>query len=190
MEEFKTKIPVVRKPKLEHLNRQIAPLAHTPMYNWHKFWSRKTWNVVAKFIQAYCPSGGVVLDPFAGSGVTILEALRHGRRAIASDVLPVSTELMRLTIKPVQLERLTEAYERVSAKVKDKILRLYMTRCRNCECEFPFTCAIWTQQRAGKAPISRRCTEVRYLECPNCHDRRDSRTRSTNSVLMRQTHTR
>ena len=59
-----------------HLNRQISPQVHTPMYNWHKFWSRKTWNVVAKFIKTYCPEEGVVFDPFAGSGVVAMEALR------------------------------------------------------------------------------------------------------------------
>ena len=58
-DEFDTKVPTVRQSKIEHLNRQIPPEAHTPMYNWHKFWSRKTWNVVAKFIEPYCPKGGV-----------------------------------------------------------------------------------------------------------------------------------
>ena len=44
MSEFETKIPTIEKSEINHLNRQIPPEAHTPMYNWHKFWSRKTWN--------------------------------------------------------------------------------------------------------------------------------------------------
>ena len=40
------------------------------MYNWHKFWGRKTWNVVSEFVDTYCDKDGVVLDPFSGSGVT------------------------------------------------------------------------------------------------------------------------
>lgn len=31
------------------------------------------------FIKAACPKGGVVLDPFAGSGTTVVVARRHGR---------------------------------------------------------------------------------------------------------------
>jgi hypothetical protein len=53
MSEFDTKIPTIEKSEVNHLNRQIPPLAHTAMYNWHKFWSRKTWNVVGEFIKTY-----------------------------------------------------------------------------------------------------------------------------------------
>ena len=129
-DEFDIKIPKIHKPKIDQLNRQIPPEAHTPMYNWHKFWSRKTWNVVAEFIKTYCPPNGVTFDPFAGSGVAAFEALKHGRRAIVCDILPVSTEIIRLTIKPVSLIRLQEAYKRVEDKVKNKIMSLYKTKCR------------------------------------------------------------
>jgi len=175
--EFATKIPVIRKSTINHLNRQIPPEAHTPMYNWHKFWSRKTWNVVAEFIKTYCPPNGVTFDPFAGSGVAAFEALKHGRRAIVCDILPISTEVIRLTIKPVSLIKLQEAYERVEDKVKNKILSLYKTKCRKCGHEFPFTCAIWKQERDGKDnPIKRECIEIRYVSCPMCGDRREKNT--------------
>ncbi|PIY71769.1 hypothetical protein COY87_04430, partial [Candidatus Roizmanbacteria bacterium CG_4_10_14_0_8_um_filter_33_9] len=176
-DEFDTKIPKIHKPKINQLNRQIPPEAHTPMYNWHKFWSRKTWNVVAEFIKTYCPPNGVTFDPFAGSGVAAFEALKHGRRAIVCDILPVSTEIIRLTIKPVSLTRLQEAYKRVEEKVKNKIMSLYMTKCRKCGNEFPLTCAIWIQERSDKnSPIQRKCLEVRYSSCTRCGDRRDKNT--------------
>lgn len=176
-DEFDTKIPTIKRPKIDHLNRQIPPEAHTPMYNWHKFWSRKTWNVVAEFIKTYCPEDGVVFDPFAGSGVVAFEALKNGRRAIVADILPVSTEIIRLTIKPVSLIKLREAYKRVEEKVKNKILNLYTTLCRKCDREFPFTCAIWQQKdREKEKPIGRKCLEIRYSACPICGDRREKDT--------------
>lgn len=176
-DEFDTKIPKIHKPKIDQLNRQIPPEAHTPMYNWHKFWSRKTWNVVAEFIKTYCPPNGVTFDPFAGSGVAAFEALKHGRRAIVCDILPVSTEIIRLTIKPVSLTKLQEAYKRVEEKVKNKIMSLYKTKCRKCGNEFPLTCAIWVQERSDKdSPIKRKCLEIRYSSCTRCGDRRDKNT--------------
>ncbi len=134
------------------------------MYVWHKFWGRKTWNVVAEYIKTYCPEGGVVLDPFAGSGVVAMEALKAGRKAIVCDLLPIATEITRLTLKPVNLEQLHRAFERVAGRVKSKILDLYNTSCRNCGHIFPFTCAVWEKGR---------CVEIRYDACPRCGDRRD-----------------
>lgn len=106
--------------EITHLNRQIPPLAHTSMYLWHKYWSRKTWNVVSEFIKTYCPENGIVFDPFAGSGITAMEALKNGRRAIVCDLNPIATEIIRLTIKPVDQIKLHEAFERVEKKLKSR----------------------------------------------------------------------
>ncbi|MFQ5853164.1 MAG: DNA methyltransferase [Candidatus Binatia bacterium] len=170
--------PSVARPHV-HIDRQIPPLAHTPMYVWHKFWGRKTWNVVGEYIKTYCPEGGVVLDPFAGSGIVAMEALKIGRKAIVCDLLPIATEITRLTIKSVDLGQLQQAFDRVAKRAKNHILELYETRCRNCRHPFPFTCAVWEK---------RRCIEVRYQACPQCGDRRerDCRpNRSDHALLQR-----
>ena len=147
-----------------HLSRQIPPLAHTSMYLWHKYWSRKTWNVVGEYIKNYCPEGGIVFDPFAGSGITAMEALKNGRRAIVCDLIPIATEITRLTIKPVNEVHLYEAFKRVEEKVKDKIQNLYLTKCRKCRKEIIFDCAIWKGEE---------CLEIRYQSCPHCGDRQE-----------------
>jgi 16S rRNA G966 N2-methylase RsmD len=138
------------------------------MYLWHKYWSRKTWNVVGEFIKTYCPEGGIVFDPFAGSGVTAMEALKNGRRVIVCDLNPIATEIIRLTIKPVNEIHLYEAFKRVEKKVKDKIEDLYLTLCRNCGKEIVFDCAVWE----GNS-----CREIRYQSCSYCGDRRDKNTK-------------
>lgn len=38
------------------------------------------------FIRSCCPPGGIVLDPFSGSGTTAEEAVKLGRRCIAIDI--------------------------------------------------------------------------------------------------------
>jgi hypothetical protein len=149
------------------------------MYVWHKYWARKTWNVVAEYIKTYCPEGGIVLDPFAGSGVVAMEALKSGRKAIVCDLLPIATEIIRLTLKPVDLGKLGQAFRRVEGRVKSRILDLYETTCRNCRCVFPFTCAVWEKGR---------CVEVRYEVCPRCGDRqeKDCRPNKHDQVLLQK----
>ncbi|MCC6690473.1 MAG: DNA adenine methylase, partial [Bacteroidia bacterium] len=148
-----------RYAEVEHLNRQIPPEAHTAMYNFHKYWSRKTWNVVGKFVETYCAKGKIVFDPFGGSGVSAIEALKIGRKAIICDLNPLATELIRLTIKPVSLTQLHEAFKRVEKKVKKKIQDLYLTKCRKCKHIFPFDVAIWKDDDI---------TSIRYYSCPGC----------------------
>jgi DNA modification methylase len=166
--EFEQRVSQIKKPEFKHLNRQIPPEAHTPMYNFHKYWSRKTWNVVGEYIETYCPKNGIVYDPFGGSGVTAIEALKRGRKAIISDISPLATELTRLTIKYIPLEKIKEAFEIIEKKVKEKILELYKTKCRNCNSEIVFDCAIWVKDN---------CIDIRY-KCSNlkCKDERKENT--------------
>jgi DNA modification methylase len=41
--------------------------------------------LVEAFLLSYCPPGGIVLDPFCGSGTTMAVAQKHGRRWIGID---------------------------------------------------------------------------------------------------------
>ncbi|MBI5378608.1 MAG: DNA adenine methylase [Nitrospirae bacterium] len=119
---------------------------------------------MGEYIRTYCPEGGIVLDPFAGSGVVAMEALKAGRKAIVCDLLPIATEITRLTLKPVELRPLRQAFDRVAERVKERILGLYETTCRKCGYAFPLTCAVWERDRL---------VEIRYEACPRCKDRKE-----------------
>jgi 16S rRNA G966 N2-methylase RsmD len=151
----------VFKP-VQHLNRQIPPEPHTALYVWHKYWSRKTWNVVGEFVKAYTREGDVVLDPFAGSGVVAIEAARHGRRAIVCDLNPVASLIADLTLRPVNLAALLEAFERVREKVKRRIETLYTVHCVQCGAPVVAACFV----REGDELV-----EARYPGCPACGHR-------------------
>ena len=130
--------------------------------------------MVSEFIKTYSKEGEIIFDPFAGSGVVAMEALRNRRRVIICDLLPIATEIARLTIKPVSETELFNAFKKIEAKVKDKILALYQTRCRKCGTSFPFTCSIWENNTM---------VEVRYQSCPKCGDRREKETPPTKEDL-------
>lgn len=51
--------------------------------------------LVERFVCWYCPPGGVVCDPFSGSGTTAHAAVMHGRRFVGGDLRPCQVELCR-----------------------------------------------------------------------------------------------
>ena len=62
------------------------------------------------FIRSFCPPGGIVCDPFSGSGTTAAVAVRWGRRALACDLRQSQVELARKRVSqetPDLFERVT-----------------------------------------------------------------------------------
>ena len=149
---------------MKHIQSNLPAEAHTPMYNWHKYWARKTWNVVGQYVENYCPPDGIVLDPFSGSGVTAIESLRRGRRAIAVDLSPMANNILKATIMPISLIELLGAYNKVEKSVKGEITKLYQTECRACHKQIEFDCTIWENDKPK---------EIHY-KCPICGDRQDA----------------
>ena len=57
--------------------------------------TQKPLEVITRMIKASCPAGGVVLDPFMGSGTTALAARRLNRRFIGFEINPAYCETIR-----------------------------------------------------------------------------------------------
>jgi len=57
-----------------------------PVYMAHAYLTKVPVPAIMPFIEAYCPPGGVVADPFAGSGMTGAAAVATGRSARLSDI--------------------------------------------------------------------------------------------------------
>ena len=86
------------------------------------FPAKKPWQVVQHYVRHYTSPGDTVLDPFAGSGVTPVESLVLGRRAIASDINPVARFITRMTaVAPVDIEALEAAFYRIQAAARTEI---------------------------------------------------------------------
>ncbi len=65
------------------------------------------------FIEALTEPGEVVLDPMAGSGTAVVEALLAGRRGIAFDIDPLALRLCLAKVTPVPLQETAAAGEEV-----------------------------------------------------------------------------
>ena len=130
---------------MKHINYPIVTRGYSPMYRMHSYDTRKPGNVIREYIETYCPENGIVLDPFSGSGVTIIEAISSGRRAIGFEINPLAVLITKSTLMHVNLNKLSVEAERLKERLKKKRVKvcnkeyelfdLYKTRCERCGCE-------------------------------------------------------
>jgi hypothetical protein len=62
--------------------------------------------LVEALLRRYVPVGGRVLDPFAGSGTTLVQALESDRDAVGVDIAGFNALLMRVKTRPYNLDAL------------------------------------------------------------------------------------
>ncbi len=143
----------------EHIDYAIIAQAHTPMYLIHKYWARKPHNVVSEYIRHYSKEGEIVLDPFGGSGVTAIEAIKAGRKAISIDLNPMSAFIIENTLSQVNPREIEEQFRKIETKLKDKINRLYETKCPKCGKKVIAICLHWDKSKPIKV----------MFECDPCN---------------------
>ncbi len=59
-------------------------------YGVHPYFTRRSFNVVRRYVEHYSREGDRVLDPFGGSGVTAIEAFLSNRIGIHNDLNPLA----------------------------------------------------------------------------------------------------
>lgn len=91
----------------------------------HKYWGKKPFNEISKFIEKYSLPGDTVMDSFCGSGVTLIEALKANRKCVGVDLNPIAIKLARVSMTAVDIEIVNETFKDIQNKVKDDINSLY-----------------------------------------------------------------
>jgi len=148
---------MVVKSKIEHINYALVAKTHTPMYLMHKYWARKPHNVVSEYIRHYSKEGDVVLDPFAGSGVTAIEAVKLSRKTVAIDLDPMATFITKETAMPVDLKIFELEFRNIEKKIKKKVYELYKTNCSKCKEEVIVEAVIWEKDKPKEIRYSCKC---------------------------------
>ncbi|MDR0408998.1 MAG: type I restriction enzyme HsdR N-terminal domain-containing protein, partial [Spirochaetaceae bacterium] len=84
------------------------------------YFTRQSWDIVKTYIKNFSQKGDVVLDPFGGSGVTAIEAIVIGRKAVHVDLNPLSVFMTKAMLFPAKREELMDCF----TKIKDEYIRL------------------------------------------------------------------
>ena len=98
---------------------------HGPEYSWHKYWSRKPANVISAYLSEMVPHGGLVVDPFSGSGVVLREATKLGLDVQAFDINPSAVAISSFMVSSLSSEDFTLAANRILDIVEEELGWLY-----------------------------------------------------------------
>lgn len=113
---------------------QIKPTNKNPIYNTHLYWSQKAFNITDYLIQKLTKKEEVVFDPFLGSGVSVLEAVKNGidRKAVGCDVNEMPLFITKTLLTDAKNTRAIMELRSLSAKLND-YQSLYEVRCDKCQ---------------------------------------------------------
>lgn len=116
---------------------------YRPNYHIHKWWAQRLGSVFRaivlganspeksdiwkNFYQKHDSNGKVILDPFMGSGTTLGEALKLGYKAVGCDINPISTFIVKQSLKKVSIREIYETFNQIEKEIKSEIQELYTT---------------------------------------------------------------
>lgn len=128
---------------MDKIKGNIKAESHPSHYMMHKYWGRKPHNVVSDYILNFSKPGEVVLDPFMGSGVVVIESLKNNRKAIGVDLNPMACFITNNTISNVDLNDFHVNFKKIYDKNFTNFSDLYLTKCPKCGNRVVFENSIW-----------------------------------------------
>lgn len=153
----------------------------TATYNVHAYHTKVPAEAIGPYVEHYTARGAMVLDPFAGSGMTGLAAALAGRRAILNDLSPAAVHIARNYTTPCSASALVAAADRLLEWARPQIEPLYAVSCPRCGGTATTEYVVWSDVRACPHCSTavtlwdavNREEGVRAVTCPSCHGRFD-----------------
>ena len=147
-------LEIIKALKLEIVKTKATN--RSPLYNTMLYWSQKPFTITRAIIDMMTRSGDVIMDPFMGSGVTLIECLRKNKKrmGIGVDVneMPIFLATRALyDLSSAQREKLLNLMDRVNL-----YNRYYYTKCDFCDNER----AVITKVLYDREP--KRVNEIQY----------------------------
>lgn len=164
------------------IKNALVEESRPPIYTAMKYWGKKPHNIWREYISVYTPEGGVVLDPFCGSGMSAFEAVKAGRRAVAFDLNPLSKFIIEALSAPFQPDNFRHAAEAILREVSEEPVcrEFFATRSRKSDAMTEAHCFKWAGGKiyevgvalTGDEPRPKRGRSPYYSAAPDDDDRR------------------
>jgi 16S rRNA G966 N2-methylase RsmD len=110
-----------------------------PVYAFHPYHTKVPPEVIRTLIEHYTDPGDLVLDGFAGSGMTGVAAREAGRHAILADLCPIAAFIAAVNCSEHDADQAVQALQEIAADSERALGWLYLTRSGR-----PFNYCVWS----------------------------------------------
>lgn len=132
--------PTIEEPVAEG----ISAGKNTYTYDAHTYHTKVPPQGIAEVIKRYLPEGGVVLDPFAGSGMTGVAARTLGADVILNELSPAASFITDRFTRSCDPIAFASAVKIICNRLRDLRRTLYTTQCRECGRETEILYTVWS----------------------------------------------
>ena len=117
---------------------------NTYTYDAHTYHTKVPPQGIAQVLLKYLPEGGLVLDPFAGSGMTGVAALTTGHDVILNELSPAASFIADRFTSQCDATVLGAAVKLIIDNLADLRKKLYTTQCRTCGEDTELLFTVWS----------------------------------------------
>lgn len=117
---------------------------NTYTYDAHTYHTKVPPQGIAEFIRHYLPEGGVVLDPFGGSGMTGVAARICGADVVLNELSPAASFICHNFTESISATKFAAALKVLNKAVAGLRKRLYSTHCRECGKDTEILHTVWS----------------------------------------------
>ncbi|KIT16372.1 DNA methyltransferase [Jannaschia aquimarina] len=135
-------------------SEEVSAGKNTYTYDAHTYHTKVPPQGIARIISKYLPEGGVVLDPFAGSGMTGVAAKYLGYDVILNELSPAACFIAHNFLKKVDTQEYSQTVNQILENLTELRAKLYSTDCRECGANAELQFTVWSYE----------------LECNHCHE--------------------
>lgn len=132
--------------RADPLDEEISAGKNTYTYDAHTYHTKVPPQGIASIIAKYLPEKGVVLDPFAGSGMTGVAARYIGCDVVLNELSPAASFIAHNFVRTVDTDAFNSAISHILTKLGNLRNSLYSTECRECGNEIEQLYTVWSYE--------------------------------------------
>lgn len=117
---------------------------NTYTYDAHTYHTKVPPQGIAQLVSYYLPNGGLVLDPFGGSGMTGVAARSVGLDCILTELSPAASFIASRFLSSVNSREFAAAVEVILDRLESIRHDLYTTNCRECGKATELLYTVWS----------------------------------------------